>query len=388
MWRKSTFLGTRRKRQALFFVTAAGLLASVPYLAGVGTAGERTAGILLNFATAWISYLCFDKIFQNQGTGIVCSALYTLSAFHTYKLIVAGALGESAAYAFLPLVLYGGYRIFTEEPEDEKYRTAWVPAMLGVTGVMWSHAVTGMITALALFLFCLFQIRKVFRRNTLWELAKAAASSFLLSLWPLYRFARELQERYSDYGAAVSVQSRGLQPAQQLFYFWTIGTEQPAADGSMQYAAPVGIGLLLAMGLAVFLILWFSGAFPAEKEKGAAFAKRAAVVGMLFVYMSMKIFPWDRIQFRNPLFSALVSSLQFPNRFLSWATVCLVLVFGVCLSYFGRHDRRWLWGMAAAAFLGIVTSDLYLLDYTVGRQDNFVLYEERNLTYGNPSEEL
>lgn len=45
--------------------------------------------------------------------------------------------------------------------------------------------------------------------------------------------------------------------------------------------------------------------------------------------MCLSVFPWDKIQSLNGITAMLVSSIQFPNRFLTIATLCAVLVAGV-----------------------------------------------------------
>lgn len=407
----------KRRRNCLFFTAVIGLAASVPFLYGYGVAEEDMAyylqrtsgvrngllcipgifrsmglsaqtgfclyGVLLSFAAAGISCYCFSRIFESSGIGIVCSALYTLSAFRTCKLVLSGALGESTAAVFLPLVLYGLYRIFTEEPSDKRYRTAWIPLMLGLGGVLQSHLVSWVITLGGVLLFCLLFIRRVFRRGTFLALMKGAAGSLLISIWfwipLLVSFVR--QEVHMHY-TPDTIQSRGLYPAQLAFHFWMIGTEPPGSENGMQYAMPMGVGLVLLSVLGIFLILWFSGAFSdGRQDKSLPFARKAAVVGGIFLLMSLKSFPWDKIQSLCLGTAKLVNRIQLPDRFLGWGTLCLVFLSGFCMRWFMKHNRRLLWGMAVAAAICVFTSDLYLLDYAGSSRDAFCVYGEEDMVY-------
>ena len=123
------------------------------------TAGYNIYCIGLNIATAWISYYCFSRMFGKRHIGIVCSGLYTLSIFRIYKLTITGATGEGSAVTFIPLVIYGLYRIFTEDPKEKRYKTAWIPVMLGYAGLMQTHVLTCEITAFVTSLFCLVFMR-------------------------------------------------------------------------------------------------------------------------------------------------------------------------------------------------------------------------------------
>lgn len=340
--------------------------------------------VVLNIATVWISYYCFGKMFRSRNIGIVCSALYTLSIFRTYKLIITTATGEGSAFAFLPLVLYGLYRVFTENPEDRRYKTAWVPIMLGVSGLIQTHVLTCEITAFVIIVYCLSYIRKVFRRNTFLELTKGALIAVLISLWYLVPFLDYYitQDVHIKHVSARTIQSSGLYLAQLAFHFWTTGSSLPSSGNGMQNSHPIGIGLVLLVSLGLFLILWFSGVFRDQKDHQTVFMKITALIGTLLLVMSTSYFPWDHIQSLHSITATLVSSLQFPNRFLGWGTTCLVAVFGYCLSYFTKRDRKLFLGMTAVAVIGVVTSGMYLLDFVNRDQDYYILYNEESMGFG------
>ena len=434
---------SREKKQVFFFVTAICLAASIPYLCGYNITGadltyhlQRIEGVkdgllagqfpvrleprwvfdhwyanaifycntflyfpallrmlgfpvvtsynlyclALNAATAWISYYCFSRIFRDRSIGILCSALYTLSIFRIYKLLVTSAVGEGTAVTFLPLVLYGMYKIYEEE---DGYRRGWVPVTLGMCGLIQSHVLTCEITAGVMILFCLFHLRKTFRRNTFLALVKAAVSTALVCLWFLVPFLDYYltQDVHIKHVSGRTIQDRGLYPAHLAFHFWKTGSSTPGMGNGMQYSHPVGIGLVLMLALGVFLALWFGGAFRAG-GRAVAFVKRTAAVGVLLLFMSLDIFPWDRIQALNSVTASLVSSLQFPNRFLGWGTGCLVLVFGFCLWYFKGRDRRHYLTMGALALAGVVTSGMYLLDYVNAGQEYYKIYNEEGMGFG------
>lgn len=340
--------------------------------------------IVLSIATSWISYYCFSRIFGKYNIGIICSALYTLSIFRIYKLIITSATGEGSAVTFLPLVIYGLYRIFTEEPKDRKYKTAWIPLMLGFTGLIQTHVLTCEITALVTLVYCLVYIRKVFCRNTFLELTKGAISALLLSLWFLVPFLDYYitQDVHIKHVSARTIQDRGLYFAQLAFHFWTTGSNSPSAEGGMQYSHPVGVGLVLLIALGFFLIIWFSGCLRKENQKSLTFVKVTSLIGVMLLFMSLRCFPWDRIQSINPVFAALVSSLQFPNRFLGWGTLLLIFVFGYCLCFYENQDKRLFYGLICGAVIGVTTSGMYLLDHVNRDQDYFTIYNEESMGFG------
>lgn len=348
------------------------------------TASYNAYCVVLNFATAWISYYCFSRIFGKRNIGTICSALYTLSIFRIYKLIITSATGEGSAVTFIPLVLYGLYRVFTEDPKDKKYKTCWISIMIGYAGLIQTHVLTCEITALVTILYCIFFIRRIFCLNTFLELAKGAALSLLLSLWFLVPFLDYYmtQDVHIRHVSARTIQERGLHPAHLLFHFWTTGINTPLGTNGMQYSHPVGIGLVLITALGIFLLCWFSGAFQKLAGRRLIFAKVTAFIGTLLLLMSLNGFPWDRIQSLNSVTAALVSSLQFPNRFLGWGTACMVMLFGFCFCYFEEHNVKLCWAVTALAVIGITTSSMYLLDFVNCNQEYYELYNEEGMGFG------
>lgn len=338
--------------------------------------------ILLNFATAWIAFYCFYRILGKWWNGVICSALYTLSVFRIYKLLVTSAVGEGSALTFLPLVFYGLYRIFVVDPREAKYKTSWVPLMLGMAGLIQTHVLTCEITALVVLLFCIVNVRKVFQKNTILELMKGAVSAAAVSMWFLVPFIDYYltQDVHIKHVSARTIQDRGLYLAHLAFHFWSVGENTPMGDNGMQHSHPVGIGAMLIVGLVFFLILWFSGKLQGRR---ASFAKKTAFISIILLIMSLSMFPWDRIQNMNRIFAALVSSIQFPNRFLGWGTICLVFLFGYCLCCLTEWgNKKGLWILTAAALIGITTSDMFLLDYTNAGRDVYKLYDEENMGVG------
>lgn len=346
--------------------------------------------MMLNFATAWISFYCFYKIFGKWWNGVICCALYTLSVYRIYKLLITSALGEGSALTFIPLVILGVYQVFADDGEETGDRRAWVPIMLGFAGLIQTHVLSCEITALTMIMFCAANIRSVFRKNNLLELAKGALSAIAVSMWFLVPFLDYYltQDMHIKHVSARTIQDRGLYPAHLAFHFWSVGKNTPMGDNGMQYSHPVGIGLVLIVGLLLFLILWFSGRLQGQRTDAGKrrFAKKTAVIGLILLIMSLNIFPWDKIQSMNSVFAALVSSLQFPNRFLGWGTVCLIFVFGYCLQLLSDAGRpKWLLLLIITATAGITTSDLYLLDHTNARQTAYTLYNEEGMGVGYTS---
>ncbi len=343
------------------------------------TASYNAYCFMLSMATAWISWYCFSRILKNNYIGLVCSALYTLSAFRVYKLFVTGAAGEGSAYTFLPLAMYGLYRIFTQDVKDKSYKTAWIPVMAGYAGLIQTHVLTCEITAFLTLAVCLVCIRRVFRKETFFELAKGALGALGLSLWYLVPFIDYYltQDVHIKHVSARTIQDRGMYVSQLLTHFWDASGK--TVNGITM--SPIGIGPVLVSGLLVFCVLLVHGSLRKRKDElrqGIIFA----ILGALLMLLSLRYFPWNQIQGAGGAAASLVSSLQFPNRFLGWGTACLVTTFGFSLRYLYNSKRAYYWLGIAIAVVGIVTSNAYMVNSVMKEETSLRLYNEESMGFG------
>ncbi len=339
----------------------------------------------LNIATALIAYFCFVKIFKNRYIGLICSGLYTLSIFRIYKLVITSAVGEGSAVTFMPLVFYGLYKAFTQNPKEKSYKTTWIPIAIGYAGLMQTHVLSCEITAFLTILVCLLLVKKVFQKETFWELAKGAGGAVLASLWYLIPFLDYYinEDMHIRHVSARTIQDRGLYIPQLLFHWWKLGENAVAGDKGMLHSHALGIGMVLVLGVIVFCILWFGGSFKDEKSSVMRIGKYSAVLGCMLMLMSLNIFPWDKIQGLNGVTAALVSSLQFPNRFLGWGTVFLVAVYGCLLWYFLKGKKQWHYYLGViCVILGITTSGVYLLNHVCLKEQVYYIYNEEGMGFG------
>lgn len=341
--------------------------------------------IALNAATVLIAYYSFSRIFGNKYIGVVGSALYTLSVFRIYKLVFASAVGEGSAVTFMPLVVYGFWRVFTEDEHGKAYHSCWIPLAFGYAGLIQTHVLSCEITAFLTILVCAGAVKKIFRKETFRELCKGAVGALLLSLWFLVPFLDYYirEDMHIKHVWARTIQERGLYLAQLLFNWWRFGDNALIGESGMWHSHALGVGFVLILGFLVFGGLWFGGRLRNSDSRIWIMGKVSFVLGTMLMWMSLEIFPWDKIQNSGRLAASLVSSLQFPNRFLGWASTFLVLVFCCCLYYFREKQQKVFYFAGLLCVLaGIATSSLYLYDHICRDHNQLILYNEEGMGKG------
>lgn len=140
--------------------------------------------LLVNAGTVATAFYAFHKITKDElaamaGSILYAGNLYRLDCLHQAKV------GRCGAMMFYPLVFAGFYLLFTEDVESKEYKKIWGYLTLGFTGLLMTHMLSSVMAAVYAIIVCLVMIKRVFRKNTLLELVKAAGAFLLLNLWSI-----------------------------------------------------------------------------------------------------------------------------------------------------------------------------------------------------------
>lgn len=340
--------------------------------------------IALNLATAAIAWYSFGKMFRDDVIGLACSGLYTLSIFRVYRLLGTGAVGEGSAFTFFPLVLYGIYLVFEGKKEEREFRNSWIVLGLGYAGLVQTHVLSCEITALMTILLCLVYLPRLFEKERFLQCVKGAFFALGLSLWYLvpfldYYFTQDVRIRHAS---ARTIQERGVTFVQEFQTFWNFHDTAASTTERMQYTHSVGPGLFLIAGVFLLFLLLFLEVIPRGKETEKSFAVRSAGLGCLALWMATDTFPWDKLQTISPAAATLVSSLQFPYRFIGWGMTFLVVVAGYLLHFF-RRDHKMFYRMGlVVALAAVATSYIYLIDAEDEATNASHLYNQESMGFG------
>lgn len=341
--------------------------------------------VVVTVMTLWIAYFCYKRIFQNPYIGVLCGALQTLAVHRTHKLYGYSALGEGIGMIFLPLLVYGFYKVFTEDANDKNYGRSWLPLTAGFAMVVQSHLLTGELAGLFTIFLCVVLWKRVFRLKTFIVLAKAAIYSVLLSAWFLVPFVDYMLtgDFTIHHVSGRLIQDRGGFVAHALYTFYENGTGIWFNETGMKDSSPAGIGIGLLVGLGLFGYL-----LVAEKMKGLSKEMKAlgiisAAFGVVSLIMSLGAFPWDKIHSLSQLAATLVSSLQFPNRLITITNICLITTVGVVAKYlWAAENKNRLFAFMAGMVCCMVLSNVYLLEDGVERKNGVKIYNAQGMGTG------
>ena len=323
-------------------------------------------GVLINLLTCFGSYYCFRKMFGEPSVAFASAFLYVMAPYRLVDLYLRAAVGEYTAFLFLPFVVYGMFRIFTEDTSSVKYRWCFWPLVLGLSGIIQSHVITGEMTGGLILVACVFLLRLTLQKKRLWALIKTVLFTLALNAWflvPFVDFTFTEKVRIMQAGEVRMIQKTGLFLPQMMGLFPGYSLITRDASDGIASEMPLYLGLALVLGMALCAaMLWAAKGEERKKRKQALFF---LLFSILTAWLCTVYFPWDRISTMlpgMPWIASLVSTLQFAWRFLALSSVLAAVTTGFGLLLLRRREGRGPLGAAALA-LCLLTgiSGMYLM---------------------------
>lgn len=286
--------------------------------------------VMINAATAFGSFAAFRKIFQDDYTGLLGSALYTMSVYRVFLLYSEAELGEVLALIFLPFVLAGACLIFYEGQKERRF--GWIWLSLGLSGMLRSHIFSFGTAAMFLVIFAAVQFKRL-KEAAVWkQIGLSAAAVLLLNCNYLYAVLQYVRTGgfVINPVSGVPIQDKGVQIIQLFMGFYQAGGNREFGAGGVGDAAPVGLGIVFLLAISVFcyfLFVYGEDFKKEEKGKGAV----ALGIGLFACLLGTLCFPWDSVLKWSGFTSSLVSMIQAPWHFLQTALLAFTVL--GCITY-------------------------------------------------------
>lgn len=268
--------------------------------------------MIIGVLFAGISMYLLAREFWGEAGGVVSGLLYIYAPYHAVNIYVRGAVAEFWAYAFVPLVFLGVYKLFvllTHHTKPVNHSLLWMwtcIGSLGYAGIIISHNLTAMMVTP--FLVATVVI--------LFVLARKKPQSYFLFL-PLlfgivltaFYWLPTLQEMSytnvtSVIGGKSDVNLHFVCPSQLLNSPWGFGGSTPGCVDGMSFK----IGKI---HLALVVLSFFALGFLWKKQKDIVIISSSFFVFLLsslFLMLQESASIWN--MFHQMAF------FQFPWRFL------------------------------------------------------------------------
>lgn len=277
---------------------------------------------LIHMGTVGISVYSFRGIFKDVRIAVFGTTLFALSFYRLMNIYVRHAVGEYTAMMFLPLIAYAMVLILDRDSEDSDLKKGSFLLTLGMTGILQSHLLSAEMVCIILGVLCLVFVRRIFRKKVFCSLVAAVGFTVLLNLGflvPLldYMLTGKFNVNAINGGWRIeqNIQKLGV-PFENLGrIFYSVGGDRD-----------IGAGFSLILVLLVFLYLVLKSKKEARAGRFWKYAGIFCGISLLSLWMSTCFFPWEMLRKSNAVIRYAVINLQFPWRFLTIASVSLVLL--------------------------------------------------------------
>lgn len=356
--------------------------------------------VLLNIATAWVAYYCYSEIAHDKKAGIIATAVYVFSIYRVNTLYAIGMIGVGTAMVFLPLILLSIKRLIFDDREGRFSVKDWLPLAIGFVGVIQCHVLSSEITFFLTLVTCLVHVIAIIKRKAISSFFKAVAVAVGLCIWFLVPFLDYYlsQDIIMKHSGARQIQSQGYYLAQHMILF----ANNKDFPGT-QFSHTFGIGFFPIIVLMVLFALWYTGVLRQRLEQDLyKFVKYSLVASAVLFFMTLNIFPWDKLQRVSSIIEPLIGNIQYPHRFQAWIFVFVSALIGILYKYVvdlsGKMGRYMVlgsivlyvvlsFGWLQISQMGVGRISLYNIEgmqngYTAGDQYSYVGTDPDKFIYG------
>lgn len=262
--------------------------------------------LLISFGSILNMFICVKGITNNKKAALISSVIYGFASYRLVDMFTRAALGETLAFVFAPLVIYGIYEIIYGTPKK------FYILMIGMSGLILSHLISTYLIGIVLIIICLINIKKLFGdKKRIGYLCLAAMLTFLLTSFYLVPMLEQMIDG-SFYFNNLNETSKLLDRSLPI---WSLFLEFPYHIFTNVWI-PTGIGI----GFIVLVYYYFK-----NLKKCSIFEHICFILSLFLMVCMTNIFPWQ-------LFQNILSPIQFPWRFYFLIILLLSIGGGVLFS--------------------------------------------------------
>ncbi len=280
--------------------------------------------IMINILTVCLGYFSFKKIFKSENWGLLADIIYCFSAYRFANLYRRSAVGEYTAMSFIPLLIYGIYKLYFESEQKESIFKRVLPIVLAMFGIIESHILTTEMLAIFVLLFGLLNIKKTLGlyKEIILSVALILFSNafFLIPFLDTY-----IHEDLVIANTAWETDGEGLYISQFFKPFAEgRGSDLSWSPDHEEFLA-LGIAIVICVMFTLAALVWHKRiTSSASQKKYMPAVLQLFLLGILAGWFSTIYFPWAHLT-GDGMFAKLMCAVQFPWRYLLIMTICFLI---------------------------------------------------------------
>ena len=293
----------------------------IPYILGI-MAGAFRVGIkvfagLTVILSGIFMYNFVHEATKNKGISFLSAVIYMVFPYRLEVLYNRFAIGEFTAFLFIPLVFQGLYNLLHEDGKRHFY------IAIGAIGLLLSHTISTVFTALFCVIYILFNIKRFFKKEVIKKCIINVVFILLVTAFftiPMLEF--ESQAHYSIFEPRI-MKTSGEYTQTKTIELWQFLKDKGEENG---VSFIVGIPVLIMLSISIL-------AYRYIDKKNKDFYLISLILGILCTFMCTKYFPWSKMP-------QILNSIQYPWRMIGFAMFFFTPVFAMNIYYLLQNIKR------------------------------------------------
>ena len=263
-------------------------------------------GAIAIILSGFTMYKFTYQVTKKRSIAFFSALFYLIAPYKLANVYKRFAIGEFTALVFLPLVFLGLYNLFEQNKEKHYY------IAIGAIGLMLSHTVTTLYTALFCALYVILNIKRLKEKEIIKKCAINAAFILLISMafW-LPLLEATTSANYTIMNDSL-MRTNGSFSASNTISFSQLLKDKGEEDGTTFL---IGIPTILAIMLTPFAI-------KKVDTKYKSFYLLNIIFSMISLFMTSRFFPWK-------IMPNIICKLQYPWRMIGYFNFFISIVCGI-----------------------------------------------------------
>lgn len=293
----------------------------IPYVLGFIT-GAFNVGIkvfagLTVILSGIFMYNFIHEVTKNKGLSFLSAVIYMIFPYRLEVLFNRFAIGEFTAFLFIPLVFQGLYDLLHGDGKKHFY------IAIGATGLLLSHTISTIFTALFCVIYILFNIKSFFKKEVIIKCVVNVIFILLISAFfviPMFEF--ESQAHYSIFEPMV-MRTSGEFTQTRTIELWQFLRDKDEGNG---VSFIVGIPALVMLTITILV-------YQDIDKKHKDFYLINLIFGIISIFMCTKYFPWKYMP-------QILNNIQYPWRMVGFAMFFFTPVFAMNVYYLTKTIKK------------------------------------------------
>lgn len=262
--------------------------------------------MLVSFLSGVSIYEFVKKISNNRYAGLLASAIYIFAPYRLTDMYIRIAISELTSFIFIPIVFQGMYNIFNSEEKSFKKS---LTLTLGATGLILTHIVIAMYTAIFCTIYLILNIKKLKDTKRL----KLLIVNILLIILLTSFYTFPLLEH--KFNTNYEVFENGRMERTEVLIYYKVNFLELIYSGknTMNFE----IGLISIIGLVLTIL-----AYKKVENNTKKIYWFSIIIGVLCVIMSLNFFPFEKLP-------AILKMIQFTFRLLEFSSFFFAVIAGI-----------------------------------------------------------